>query len=126
MLSSYAAGRTTSWVINLGLEITIVAIFEGAILSATARVLRNPRYDMLPTTAPSQQRHAAAAERWMDCSGLLAALEDSLEAAPIDTRGALLHGVVISGGERWATPHMSPAVDGDPVEHVFSPAVRQH
>eukprot|EP01044_Picomonas_judraskeda_P001458 COSAG03_NODE_88_length_13468_cov_4.757798_5_plen_520_part_00 len=96
VLSIYANGRTTALAVNLGSEISVVATWEGHILSDTARVVRNPQYDLLPSSV----RNGEAMEHWVDTSGLVDAVEGAIVAAPRDTRRHLLSNLVITGGRR--------------------------
>lgn len=96
LLSLYASGRTTGLVVNLGSELSAVAIWEGYLLSHTANVVRNPQYDSLPSSA----QNVEAMERWVHTSGLVDVVEGAIAEAPIDTRKDLLTNIVITGGMR--------------------------
>ena len=96
VLSTYANGRGTALVVNLGSELSVVAMWEGCLLSDTASVVCNPQYDLLPSSV----QHSKAMEHWLETSGLVDAVEEAIMAAPRDTRKDLLINIMIAGGMR--------------------------
>eukprot|EP01043_Picozoa_sp_COSAG02_P032354 COSAG02_NODE_2157_length_9637_cov_4.208429_7_plen_576_part_00 len=96
VLSIYASGRTTGLAINLGSELSVVAVWDGGLLSDTARVVRNPQYDLLPASV----RDGEAMKHWLETSGLVDAVEGAIAVAPRDTRRDLLSNLLITGGMR--------------------------
>ena len=91
-LATYASGRTSGLVLNLGYEVSMQGIYEGVQLPETARVITLPRHDLWPLDS------VEAATEWLDASGVLVALKESLAAAPIDTRAVLTSNIVLAGG----------------------------
>jgi hypothetical protein len=108
VLSSYATGQGTALVINLGSELSVVAMWEGYLLSDTASVVGNPQYDLLPSSV----QNSKAMEHWLETSGLVDAVEEAITAAPRDTRKDLLFNIVIAGGMRahWGMAGQACAV----------------
>ncbi len=96
VLSLYASGRTTGVVVNLGSELSAMAIWEGSILSDTASVVHNPQYSCLPSSV----RNSEAMAFWIENSGLVDVVEGAIVAAPRDTRVDLMRNIVITGGIR--------------------------
>eukprot|EP01046_Picozoa_sp_COSAG06_P002698 COSAG06_NODE_98_length_24155_cov_29.681784_5_plen_528_part_00 len=103
--AAHACARPTALVVNLGCELSLVGFHEGTQLSQTARVLRTPCYDLWPLTS------IEAATEWLHASSLLAALRESLAAAPADVREALSQNVVIAGGKRNEGAAGQPNID---------------
>ena len=97
VLQSMSSGRHTSLIVNLGLDITIAALYEGCTLPG-ARAVRNPRYDLLQIGSSDCPEEEQASQNWMERSGLLEALEAVVAAAPVNTRRDLLRNIVIAGG----------------------------
>jgi hypothetical protein len=109
-----ACARPTALVVNLGCELSLVGFHEGTQLSQTARVLRTPCYDLLPLTS------IEAVTEWLHASGLLAALRESLAAAPADVREALSQNIVIAGGKR------NEGAAGQPNMDILIPEALRH
>lgn len=120
VLSAYATGRITALVVNLGSELGVVAIWEGAVLSDTASVAHNPHYDLLPSSAQSDE----AMELWIQTSGLVDAVEGAIMAAPRDTRRDLLSNIVITGGPASTLRHGWPSLLCTPTRCAFAPTVQ--
>ena len=91
ILMLYSSGRTTGLVVNLGVDITIVGIYEGHLLGETVR--RAPMVAF-------EDVYIADAAKWEEQTQLAALVSEALEAAPIDVRRDLAGSIVVGGG-RW-------------------------
>lgn len=91
LLIVYASGQLTGLVVNLGLDITILGIYEGHILGETVR-----RVPMVV----SEDAYLADAAAWERRMRLATLVMEALEAAPVDVRRTLSKNVLLGGG-RW-------------------------
>eukprot|EP00966_Prymnesium_polylepis_P019928 459210-Prymnesium_polylepis.1 len=91
LLILMGSGQTTGLVINLGHDLTILAVYQGHMLGETAR--------RVPMTA-SEAVFKASPEAWEEEMQLTKLVTSALLSAPIDTRRALLGAITIGGG-RW-------------------------
>ena len=91
ILMLYNSGRTTGLVVNLGVDVTIVGVYEGHVLGETVR--------RAPMVA-SEDVYVADAAKWEERTQLAALVSEALEAAPVDVRRDLAGNVVVGGG-RW-------------------------
>ena len=91
LLILYANGRTTGLVVNLGLDITVMGVYEGHLLGETVR--------RIPMVA-SEDAFLASAATWERQMRLGTLVAEALEAAPLDTRRDLAANIIVGGG-RW-------------------------
>ena len=119
LLILMGSGTTTGLVINLGHDLTILAVYQGHMLGETAR--------RVPMTA-SEDVFKASPEAWEEEMQLTKLVTSALLSAPIDTRRALL-GAIIIGGGRWMgwgglDSHLKSRLEGWWVARC--PALRPH
>uniref|UniRef100_A0A7S2E3G8 Actin-related protein 8 n=1 Tax=Haptolina brevifila TaxID=156173 RepID=A0A7S2E3G8_9EUKA len=91
ILIMYANGRTTGLVVNLGLDVTVMGMYEGHVLGETVR--------RAPMVA-SEDAFLADAAKWEQRMQLAALVSEALEAAPVDVRCDLATNILVGGG-RW-------------------------
>ena len=91
ILMLYSSGRTTGLVVNLGVDVTIVGVYEGHLLGETVR--------RAPMVA-SEDVYIADAAKWEERTQLAGLVSEALEAAPVDVRRDLAGNIVVGGG-RW-------------------------
>ena len=110
LLAVYASGRTTALSVNLGVELSCLAVFEGYSLPECAR------------------RQAWCAKEVPDAALVAKMIADAIFAAPIDVRADLMSNILISGtdtklsGLHVSTLHSRP--EDWPLQNAVYEALR--